>query len=140
MNKLIVFAGILTSLSACKKIEGEGGRGEISGKLEISQILYVNSTPSDTVNVIASAEDVYIVYGDADEIYDDRIQTNYDGTFKFKYLQPGNYTIFAYSEIFNKGANLTNNDDDYYTKQVEKIAVSVDKKGVVDVGTIQLTR
>jgi len=43
-------------------------------------------------------EDVYIVYGDNDEIYDDNIKTNYDGTFKFNNLRKGSYKVFAYNE------------------------------------------
>jgi hypothetical protein len=140
MKKLFIYVGLAVSLAACNKIEGEGGQGEISGKLEINQILYVNSNPAGNVAVTAAAEDVYIVYGTDDEIYDDKIETNYDGTFKFKYLRPGTYTVFAYSEIFSKGANVTNNDDDYYYKVPVKVVVTVDKKGSVDVGTLSLTR
>lgn len=43
-------------------------------------------------------EDVFIVYGDDDAIYDDNTKTNYDGTFKFTNLRKGTYTIFAYNE------------------------------------------
>ena len=43
-------------------------------------------------------EDVFIIYGDNDDIYDDNIKTNYDGTFKFTNLRKGSYTVFAYSK------------------------------------------
>jgi len=43
-------------------------------------------------------EDVYIIYGDKDEIFDDNIKTNYDGTFKFTNLRGGDYKVFAYSK------------------------------------------
>ena len=36
--------------------------------------------------------------GDNDEIYDDNIKTNYDGTFKFNNLRKGSYKVFAYNE------------------------------------------
>jgi hypothetical protein len=47
--------------------------------------------------VIAN-EDVFIIYGDDDDIQDDDVKSNFDGTFKFKNLRKGSYRIFAYSE------------------------------------------
>lgn len=46
-------------------------------------------------------EDVYIIYGDDDDIYDDNIKTSFDGTFKFSNLRKGKYKIFAYSKDDN---------------------------------------
>ncbi len=43
-------------------------------------------------------EDVYIIYGDKDDFYDDNVKTSYDGNFKFTNLRKGNYRIFAYSK------------------------------------------
>ena len=40
---------------------------------------------------------VYIIYGD-DVIYGDRLLTNPEGKFEFKYLRKGNYTVYVYSE------------------------------------------
>jgi len=45
----------------------------------------------------AQDEDVYIIYGD-DITFGDRTRTCYDGTYEFKYLRPGTYTIYAYSK------------------------------------------
>jgi hypothetical protein len=42
-------------------------------------------------------EDVFIIYGDADDIYDDDTKTNYDGSFQFKNLRKGSYRVFAYT-------------------------------------------
>jgi hypothetical protein len=66
-------------------------------------------------------EDVFLVYGNTDLIYDDNIKTNYDGTFKFTNLRKGAYTVFAYSKdeasidniltpIF-VAANISGNED-----------------------------
>lgn len=41
--------------------------------------------------------DVYIIYGDKDNVYDDRMKTNYDGTFEFKNLRKGSYRVFVYT-------------------------------------------
>jgi len=42
-------------------------------------------------------EDVYLIYGE-DHSYSQRIRSNYDGIYEFKYLRPGDYTIYAYSK------------------------------------------
>lgn len=83
---------------------------------------------------------MYIVYGDDDNIYDDKIECNYDGTFKFEFLQPGTYTIYAYSELFNPGPNATNNDDDYYTNEAVIKTITIGKKEDGDIGTINLIK
>jgi hypothetical protein len=140
MKKIAIGCVMALSLVACKKIEGEGGTGSITGKVMIDQKLYVNGTYSETINHEGALEDVYIVYGDDDLIYDDKVECNYDGTFKFKYLQPGTYTIFAYNEVFHTGSNLTNNDDDYYTNEVVKQTIEIGKKENADLGIITLTR
>lgn len=43
-------------------------------------------------------EDVYIIYGNEDEIYDDNVKTNFDGSFEFNNLRKGKYKLFAYSK------------------------------------------
>jgi hypothetical protein len=140
MKKLVIIAlGVLT-LAACKKTEGQGGRASITGKIAIQQKLYVNGTYQETVNLDGAKEDVYIVYGTDDAIYDDKVECNYDGSFKFNYLEPGTYTIYAYNEIFHTGSNSTNNDDDYYTYEAVSQTVEVGKKESVDLGTITLTK
>jgi hypothetical protein len=112
---LMILGAGLFSLNSCKKFEGEGGKSSITGKIAINQKLYINGVLSQTVTFDGAKEDVYLVYGEDDLIYDDKVEANYDGTFTFKYLQPGTYTVFAYSEVFHTGANLINNDDDFYT-------------------------
>jgi hypothetical protein len=135
----LIGAGLF-SLNSCKKYEGEGGKSSVTGKIVINQNLYVNGVLSQTVTFDGAKEDVYLVYGDDDLIYDDKIEANYDGTFTFKYLQPGTYTIFAYSEVFHTGANATNNDDDYYTNEAVSQTFEVKKKEDVDLGTITLIK
>ena len=41
--------------------------------------------------------DVYIIYGEEDNVYDDDMKTNYDGTFEFENLRKGTYRLFAYT-------------------------------------------
>lgn len=137
---LVLISVMSFALNSCKKYEGEGGKSSITGKIMIDQKLYVNGVLSQTVNFEGAKEDVYLVYGEDDLIYDDKVEANYDGTFTFKYLQPGTYTVFAYSEIFHTGANATNNDDDYYTLEEVSQTFEVKKNEDIDLGTITLSK
>ena len=88
VNVLAIIAVLAT---ACTKNEGEGGRSTISGT-----VYYRLTDPAG--NFIgreeATNEDVFIIYGD-NSFYDDDLSTAPDGTYEFKYLQKGTYTLFA---------------------------------------------
>jgi hypothetical protein len=131
---------LLIGLNGCKKYEGEGGRSKITGKLTINEKLYINGVLSQTVSYPGATEDVYIVYGTQDSIFDDKVECNYDGSFSFNFLFPGTYTVFAYNEVFNTGNSITNNDDDYYTKVPVKFTVEIGKNETVDLGEIVVLR
>ncbi|MEN9699865.1 MAG: hypothetical protein RLZZ301_1063 [Bacteroidota bacterium] len=143
MKKSIYTALIILSvllLHSCKKYEGTGGRSSITGKITINEKLYVNGVLSQTVTYPGATEDVYIIYGTQDSIFDDKAECNYDGSFKFSNLFPGTYTIYAYNEIFHTGNNLTNNDDDYYTKEPVQYTIEIGKNEQKDLGSITLIR
>lgn len=100
--KYIKFIGSLTlvflislSFLSCEKDEGTGGKASISGNV------YNTDFSPNFENVVDAYNmpdiDVYIVYGD-DETYGDKVNTNFDGSFKFEYLREGDYTIYVYSE------------------------------------------
>ena len=100
LNKkvLIFFLPFLLFLSSCEKTEGLGGTSEIKGKV---YAIDYNSDMTIILNEFyAPAEDVYIIYGD-DEVYNDKFETHYDGSYRFKYLKKGKYKIFAYSKTFS---------------------------------------
>jgi hypothetical protein len=137
---MLLAATLLLGLNGCKKYEGEGGRSKITGKLTINEKLYINGILSQTVSYTGAAEDVYIVYGTQDSIFDNKVECNYDGNFSFNNLFPGTYTIFAYNEIFNTGNSITNNDDDYYTKVPVKYTVELGKNQTIDLGEIIVLR
>jgi hypothetical protein len=86
------------ALSGCLKEPGIGGNSTITGKI----YAYDYNTEMNKLRAqyYAPDEDVYIIYGD-DSIFSDRTQTSYDGSYRFKYLRPGTYTIFAYSKNIN---------------------------------------
>ena len=91
---LLVLIGLV--ITSCTKEEGEGGSGSIKGFVYEYKI---NAFSLDTTARYAAADqDVYIIYGNEDTFYDDNIQTSYDGSFEFPYLQKGKYTIFVYED------------------------------------------
>ncbi|MBN2520580.1 MAG: hypothetical protein JXB17_08760 [Bacteroidales bacterium] len=131
MNKLnlyyfIIIIVLTTVFNSCKKDEGIGGTSEIVGKLVKIDYPDNNLTMIDTI--VAAGEDVYIIYGE-NEFYNDDIETHFDGTFQFKYLNKGKYTVFAYSKD-----TLGSDIDIAIKKEVE-----IDKNNqTIDVGTIYI--
>jgi hypothetical protein len=86
---------LLTAFFSCSKEAGEGGNSSIYGKMTTYNY---NAEFTNLRGIYPSAdEDVYIIYGN-DRSYSERVRTNYDGVYEFKYLRPGDYTIYAYSK------------------------------------------
>lgn len=86
---------LLTAFFSCSKEAGEGGNATIYGKMITHNY---NAEFTNLRGIYPSAdEDVYIIYGN-DRSYSERVRTNYDGVYEFKYLRPGDYTIYAYSK------------------------------------------
>lgn len=85
---------VIVSFS-CSKNAGEGGNSSIYGKI----ITYNYNAEFTHLKGIypAADEDVFIIYG-GDRSFSDRIRTNYDGVYEFKFLRPGDYTVYAYSK------------------------------------------
>lgn len=92
----IFFALLLTLASAigCSQDEGKGGRALLTGKVFVRDF---NSSGILKDEFYGPEVRVYLIYGN-DAIYGDDMDTHYDGSYRFEYLQPGNYTIFAYSQ------------------------------------------
>jgi hypothetical protein len=116
----LAFIGLINP--SCKKEEGDGGNSSIYGKVFVKDY---NAEFTDLKEEYYGPDVwVYIIYGDNRE-YGDRILTSYDGTYEFKYLRPGNYTIYTYS----KDSTLKTNAPVPVIKQVE----ITDKKQEVEV-------
>jgi hypothetical protein len=93
--KIAIFAFVVLLFNACEKEAGEGGNSSIYGKVWVKDC---NATFSLILNRYwGQDEDVFIVYGN-NKSYSDKVSSNFDGTFEFKYLRPGKYTIYAYSK------------------------------------------
>lgn len=79
--------------SSCRKVEGPGGSVTIKGV-----VIERNHVGTSIFEYPAADQDVYIIYGSENSFYDDDISTSYDGSFEFRYLQKGDYQIFAYQD------------------------------------------
>ncbi|MHC1708686.1 MAG: hypothetical protein AB9842_14340 [Bacteroidales bacterium] len=102
MRKLIGnFSGVLMLFilmglaSSCSKEEGEGGTSSLFGRVLVRDYNATFTVLQE--EYYAPERDVYLIYGD-DKTYSERVRTNYNGTYEFKYLRPGNYHIFVYSK------------------------------------------
>ncbi len=119
MNNYFITLLLLILFSACKKEEGKGGNSTIEGFVVTDRY-----DPSFTVllgQYPAVDLDVFIQYGDEVGV-SDRVITDYNGKFSFKFLYPGDYTVFTYSEDSNIfSTNLSG-------QLVLKQSVHVDKK------------
>ena len=98
------------------------------------EVNYVNE--SRWPNLVVESEDyayeqeVYLLYGDH-TFYDERVRTQFDGTFEFSGLIPGDYLVFLYSEDVKR---LT----DKVVLQYEVSITEMDQ--VVDLGTITIEK
>ena len=97
MKQRLISATIFTcffTLLACNKEAGEGGSSSITGKIYRVE----TNVLGDTLEQYYAADyDVYIMYGQDDSIYDDKFATSLDGSYQFRNLLPGSYTVFAYT-------------------------------------------
>lgn len=93
---IVVLIAFLTfTFVSCEKSPGEGGNATITGSVWVRNY---NSTFTSFLNEYAGMkEDVFIVYGD-NVGYDDKVETDYLGYYRFNYLRPGKYTIYVFSE------------------------------------------
>lgn len=136
MKNKILFFSFFFFLFSCKKEPGEGGNSSIKGKVSVK--MYNSSTGSFDKTLIGADEEVYIIYGE-EVSYGDRIRTDYEGDFEFKYLRKGKYKVYLYSidSVAYLGPPVNFN--------APKVAVVKEleitgKKQTVDAGTITILK
>ncbi len=92
---------LITSLLlfSCISEEGEGGISTVQGY--VYTVLHEDDIYSFQADTFPAAKtDVYIVYGE-EPIYGDKMETGYDGFYRFRYLTKGMYKVYAYSTMPN---------------------------------------
>ena len=116
--RYVLFLFLAVAAVGCTQPEGEGGTSTIYGK--VYAMNYNNSGVLIGEYYLAD-EDVFIIYGDGDNYYDDSYKTSFDGSYRFQYLMPGFYTVFVYSdcvscpsgtEELTQTIEITNNNQD----------------------------
>lgn len=123
---LILFLGF--QMISCKKVEGKGGAAMIKGTLLGQKYNSVNTLIAEYP---LAKQDVYIIYGTSSTYFDDKTESSYDGSFEFRNLQPGTYTVFVYS----KDATVASGKKEItFTKTIEK----KDKKAIIELGVIEV--
>jgi len=93
----IIYAFIIVAFVAvsCSKTEGPGGTSSLNGKVLVYDINGLGDTIGEPY--YAMDQDVFLIYGESDDTYDDKFATSFDGSYRFDYLTPGKYTVFTYS-------------------------------------------
>jgi len=94
MRFTLFYILVAVAVLSCNKEAGRGGTSSIYGKVHVYNITGLGDTTSEFDGM---DEDVFIIYGDKDQTYDDKFACSHDGSFRFDYLTPGTYTLFAYS-------------------------------------------
>jgi hypothetical protein len=124
---LLSIAALVLLLPSCKKEPGIGGRGEIRGF--VFEQRYNANTQQPVGQPYPKAEQrVYIIYGNG-KFHDDDVRTGPDGSFRFPWLNKGDYQIYTISECgqFNG-----------CTFAVSATATIGSRKEVVELGTLNI--
>lgn len=89
----------LGNLYLKRVLEWNEGTAAIEGKVMLTNYKNSSEWPNLIVKDISPAQDyeVFLVY-ENHPVFDERIRTHYDGTFRFNNLILGKYTIYVYSE------------------------------------------
>ena len=133
---LQVFTLLTLIFSACKKDPGPGGRASIKGKVYAEY--WDKSFTAKKDSNYAPNVNVFIIYGDEATFGDDQ-NTAFDGTYEFKYLQKGNYKIYAYSRDSSGVATGQLNAFAPNIAVVKSVTIT-DKEEVLEVDDIKILK
>ena len=127
--KLVFLSFLLVLISlSCQKSEGMGGTGSISGT--ITEQFYNDDYSLLIYEKAAVDEEVYIVFGNNEDL-GNRVRTNDQGQFRFKYLYPGNYRVYFISGDSSSDLNMDveklyelqlDKGEDYKLAELEKLS------------------
>ena len=98
MSRFVVIVSLAITFSivgGCSKDPGEGGQATIVGNIQV-QVINANYLVLQEYD--AQEYDVYIQYGGEGDIYHDRVETSFNGNFKFEFLRKGKYKVVVFEE------------------------------------------
>ena len=84
-----------------RKASRRRGTSSIQGSVyKLSTYFNVLTQQIDTISYqLDSKKDVYIIYSDDEnDFYDDNVETNWNGQYRFDNLRKGDYTLFVYAD------------------------------------------
>ncbi|NLO70664.1 MAG: hypothetical protein GX102_06930 [Porphyromonadaceae bacterium] len=88
--------------SSCNTDEGFGGSSSLEGYV-YNIVHYDDNFTFRKDTIPAVKEDVFLVFGDNSlNYFGEDIETDYNGFYRFEFLRPGNYNVYAYSELADK--------------------------------------
>lgn len=96
MKKLVFLTALFALFLSCNKTEGPGGTSSITGKVIVNDYNGAGTTLLATYP--GQDENVYIIYGNDNTTYNDKVSTSYDGTYRFDNLTKGTYKLYSYSK------------------------------------------
>jgi hypothetical protein len=134
INSLRIFLLIclLAGAAACEKDPGPGGKASITGKVYVKD--YNTSVTTLLSEYYGAGEKVYICYGD-DQTSANDVSTGTDGSFAFRYLRKGHYTVF----IMTRDTGIKYSGADAEIPLSFSVDIS-DKKETKDLGTITICK
>lgn len=105
-NRLVILSLIGFLAVSCEKGEGFGGSSTIKGVI-MTEEWNAEFTRKKAPDHPAQEKDVYLVFGDGDDFYGDKVETDYQGRFEFNYLREGTYVVYVYSKDPTKNYDYT---------------------------------
>jgi hypothetical protein len=122
MKHLTLTFLLIAMFFSCTKEPGLGGTSTIMGTIKQYDLLHFDIPGSEYIDTIAeyfkADENIYIIYGDEDNFYDDDYNTSFDGSFRFDNLRKGSYTIFVYSDCEKDTSGIGSIQDELYAQQL----------------------
>jgi len=134
-NKILItsmaaFAALV--FFACTKTEGPGGKASIKGKVYVKD--YNTAVTTLLSEYYGAGENVYICYG-SEQNASANVKTGSDGSFEFKYLRTGHYTIF----VMTRDTTIKYSGAD--AELPLKVSVDISgKKDAKDIGTLNICK
>jgi hypothetical protein len=80
-------------------LDFDDGTAMIKGRVKVIDYVDASSWPNLVIEktYYATEQEIYLTYGDH-TYYDERIRSQFDGSFEFRELIPGDYLVFLYSD------------------------------------------
>lgn len=130
-KNLAILTLALMLTASCTPDPGLGGMATVTGVVMVEDW---NSTFTNINSVYpAMREDIFLVFGDEPTFGED-VETHFDGTYRFQYLYPGKYTLYAYSDRLATPGNTN-------TREPVKLTFEItEKRQILSLDTLYIRK